>query len=199
MAEYSWNGSHHELLLTSPGRRIDIIKKPIKARAGAFITVICEGLGLMGCLFPCAGLTAALVYCRRDADPPPVSNPPEANKKPYLTMHQQEAWQRQAMHSQRRSDRHTQKPLSENNHCDSQLEEREQKVFYSYSMRRRDFLSARWWTCLTVLNLHSLIILDAWVQAERTIKTTLTPYEVDIMNVLANSFLFTHPADRERH
>lgn len=36
------------------GRQIDIIKKPIKARAWAFITVICEGLALMGCLFLCA-------------------------------------------------------------------------------------------------------------------------------------------------
>lgn len=70
VVEYSWNGAHHELLLTSPGRRIDIIKKPIKARAGAFITVICEGLGLMGCLFLCAGLTAVLVYCQSDADRP---------------------------------------------------------------------------------------------------------------------------------
>lgn len=71
VVEYSWNGAHHELLLTSPGRRIDIIKKPIKARAGAFITVICEGLGLMGCLFLCAGLTAVLVYCLSNADPHP--------------------------------------------------------------------------------------------------------------------------------
>lgn len=63
----SWNGAHHELLLASPGRWIDIIKKPIKLRAGAFITVICEG---MGCLFPCAGLTAALVYCWNDANSP---------------------------------------------------------------------------------------------------------------------------------
>lgn len=69
-AECSRNGAHHELLLASPGRQIDIIKKPIKLRAGAFITVICEGLGLMGCLFPCAGLTAALVYCWNDANFP---------------------------------------------------------------------------------------------------------------------------------
>lgn len=88
--EYSWNGAHHELLLASPGRRIDIIKKPIKLRAGAFITVICEGLGLMGCLFPCVGLTAAIVYCWNDAHPPPhtttsISYTPEGNKKPNLT------------------------------------------------------------------------------------------------------------------
>lgn len=42
------NGFHHELLLTSPGRRIDIIKQPIKAGAGAFIAVICEGPGFNG-------------------------------------------------------------------------------------------------------------------------------------------------------
>lgn len=90
VAEHSWNGAHHELLLASPGRRIDIIKKPIKLRAGAFITVICEGLGLMGCLFPCVGLTAAIVYCWNDTHPPPhtnasISYTPEGNKKPNLT------------------------------------------------------------------------------------------------------------------
>lgn len=78
-------------MLASPGRRIDIIKKPIKLRAGAFITVICEGLGLMGCLFPCVGLTAAIVYCWNDANPPPhtattsISYTPEGTKKPNLT------------------------------------------------------------------------------------------------------------------
>lgn len=47
--------------LATPGRQIDIIKKPIKARAGAFITVICGGLALMGCLFPCAAAAVACV------------------------------------------------------------------------------------------------------------------------------------------
>lgn len=46
----------------TPGRQIDIIKKPIKARARAFITVICGGLALMGCLFLCAAAVCVCVH-----------------------------------------------------------------------------------------------------------------------------------------
>lgn len=44
--------------------------------------------------------------------PPPISNTPEANKKPYLTTRQQEAWQQQAMRTQRRGDGLTPTSLS---------------------------------------------------------------------------------------